>query len=97
MNKKQLAQARNYFKYVLTGICKPIKLEALTPYEVQCWKEILDKRNELIEQFDIASRFRGLNVPLNKCWCGKEGKYDAEYELFGNNKKVCKRHIKSEI
>lgn len=94
--KQKLAQQRNYFKFVLTGISKPINFNSLTEWEQEKWSTILNIRKELIDKFDRNSRIMGLNVPKHKCWCGKEGKYEPEYETFGDVKFVCKKHIKDE-
>lgn len=97
MTKLKLAQKRNYFKFVLSGMFKPIDLNSLTEWEKEKWNEILNIRKELINKFDNNSIEMGLNVPQYKCWCGKEGKYKPEYELFGDVKFVCKKHIKDEL
>lgn len=46
MTKLQLAQKRNYFKFVLTGIPKPIDLKVLSEYEQEQWGIILDIRDK---------------------------------------------------
>lgn len=99
MTKLQLAQKRNYFKFVLSGMFRRIDLEALTPYEKDLWNKILNIRKELIEQFEYSSKFKGLKVPEHRCWCGKEGKYDPEFEIqdYMQFIKVCKKHIKNLI
>lgn len=89
MTKLQLAQKRNYFKFVLMGMFKPIDANVLTPYELQKFKELMEIRKELIESFDVNSKIKGLNVPEHRCWCGKEGKYKTDY----TNKLVCKKHL----
>lgn len=93
MTKLQLAQKRNYFKYVLTGIPKPIDLEALTVEEQSCWDTILSARAELLKKFDDRSKIKGLSVPEHRCWCGKEAKYTLDYVEEGKSATwVCKKH-----
>ena len=95
MEKQKLAQKRNYFKYVLHGIFKPIDLECLTEWELEEWATILDIKDDILSKFDNNSRVMGLNVPEFKCWCGKEGKYppSQEYpEMIRRNMKFCKKH-----
>lgn len=96
MNKQKLAQKRNYFKFVLSGLFKPIDSSVLTEWEQEEWSTILNIRDELISKFDSQSREKGLNAPKHRCWCGKEGKYKPEYKTFFNVKFVCKKHIKDE-
>lgn len=96
MTKQQLAQKRNYFKFVLSGMYRKIELSVLTEYELKLWQQILDNRNELIRLFELSSKLKGLRVPEHRCWCGKEGKYTPEYELqdYMTHTKVCKKHLK---
>ena|SRR5687767_2622928 len=96
MTKKQLAQKRNYFKYQLLGMIKYVDVSILTESEAFTWKHILDLRDNLVDNFDNNSREKGLNVPLNKCWCGKEGKYQLEEPLFDHRYWVCKKHKDNE-
>tara|TARA_R110000868_G_C10785307_1_gene755853 strand:- start:692 stop:994 length:303 start_codon:yes stop_codon:yes gene_type:complete len=91
--KQQLAQKRNYFKYVIIGMCKPVDVECLSGPEKFAWNQILKHRQVLIEEFDKHSRELGLKVPEFRCWCGKEGKYKPEYENYQGAIKVCKKHI----
>lgn len=62
MTKLQLAQKRNYFKFVLSGIPKPIDRGVLTPQEDELWGNIISIRKELIDKFDENSQKQGLNV-----------------------------------
>lgn len=62
MTKQQLAQKRNYFKFVLTGLPKSIDLKALTGPEQRHWKEILKLRNSLLKDFEFRSYVMGLNT-----------------------------------
>ena len=78
MTKRELAQKRNYFKFVLSGIPKPIDLNCLTQVEKDNWKELLYIRKQLLDKFDETSRSLGLNVPEHKCWCGKPAKYGKD-------------------
>lgn len=100
LSKFKVAQKRNYFKYVLSGMCKPIDTQVLTKEELEKWNTILQLRNELIGSFEHNSQSEGLKVPT-KCWCGKPAKYVPEYineEWYKNDGKnsglVCKEHIK---
>ena len=94
MSKLQLAQKRNYFKYVLSGMNKPIDLTVLTPYEIGRFNTIKEAIKDLIDNFDNNSRLNGLNVPEHKCWCGKEAKYTKDYVEKGQNSTwVCKKHL----
>ncbi len=92
MEKIKLAQKRNYFKFVLSGIPKPIDFNALTEWEQEKWATILNIRNELLDKFENNSRIFGLKVPEHRCWCGKVGKYKPEYDYYEGL--VCKKHIK---
>lgn len=99
MTKTELAQKRNYFKYILTGLPKPIDLEALTGPEKFGWNQILNQRDALLSEFNKHSQELGLKV-YPKCWCGKIGKYVPEYidedsyKFSKNSGLVCKHHIK---
>lgn len=63
MTKQQLAQKRNWFKFVVTGLDKPIDLTALNPHERACWAKILDMKRAILVNFDDVSKEKGLNVP----------------------------------
>ena len=89
LSKKELAQKRNYFKYVLAGMHKPIDLRALNVYEIELWSEIQHKISLLTTNFNVSSQQLGLNVP-ERCWCGKIAKWKAKYDHQGL---VCKKHI----
>lgn len=91
ITKQKLAQKRNYFKFVLTGMTKPIDFNVLTEWEQEEYSTILNIKDDLIEKFDNNSRKMGLTVP-DKCWCGKSAKYKPiGYPDYIN--KVCKKHI----
>lgn len=90
LTKRQLAQKRNYFKFVLTGMFRKIDENVLTQYEIDLWGQILENRQKLLENFDNNSISQGLRVP-DKCWCGKEGKYEYRDEFYTG--KVCKKHL----
>lgn len=94
MTKLQLAQKRNYFKYVLTGMFRRIDYDILTEWELEEWATILNIRDELIDKFEANSRLMGLNVSEHKCWCGKAGKYDSVDSRHIIGQKVCKKHLK---
>lgn len=87
MTKRELAQKRNYFKFVLTGLPKPIDKTVLTVEEQSWWETILAARTELLKEFDNRSIIKGLRVPEHKCWCGKPGKYLAPDSTY-----TCKKH-----
>lgn len=67
MTIRELVQKRNYFKFVPTGIRKPIDKNTLTVEEQSLWEAILIARNELLKEFDNRSTIKGLNVPERKC------------------------------
>ena len=92
MDKQWLARKRNWFKYILTGMVKPINASTLTEEELNLWYGLLKIRGKLLDNFDESSREMGLKVPKNRCWCGKEGKYTPEYDYYKGL--VCKKHIK---
>jgi len=94
MTKLQLAQKRNYFKFVLVGLFKPIDNDVLTEWELEEWATILNIRDELLEKFDENSRELGLKVPEHRCWCGKEAKsiwLRGDKEIW-----VCNKHKKED-
>lgn len=96
MTKLQLAQKRNYFKFVLHGMYRFIDNDALTEWELEEWATILNIRDELLEKFDNNSRLVGLKVPEHKCWCGKEAKnlvaaHEDGFELW-----TCNKHKKED-
>ncbi len=66
LTKQQIAQKRNYFKFVLTGMSKPIDTRVLTPFELNWWKDIMNSRKLLMEEFDRNSIKMGLNVKPKK-------------------------------
>lgn len=90
LNKKQLAQKRNYFKFVLTGMIKLIDLRCLTVREKIVWKNIISARKNLLDMFEDGSKELGLNIPEYRCCiCNKEAKYFDD-EVFG----YCYKHYK---
>lgn len=96
-SKQKLQRDRAYFKFVIAGLYKPIKEESLTPNEQVLWQSILLRRTSLLQDHDNNSRALGLKVPEFRCWCGKEGKYNPEYDLsYTDCTKVCKKHIRNE-
>jgi hypothetical protein len=99
MNKQQIAQKRNYFKYVIVGIPKPIDLECLTGPEKFAWGQILAHRKTLLNEFEQNSRQKGLNVPEHRCWCGKPAKYINYGDPESTENPIyytCKKHIEYE-
>lgn len=89
MTKLQLAQKRNWFKFVLSGLNKPVDTKIMTGEERDQWRRLMDIRNDLLDDFDRNSRHLGLNVPEYRCWCGKEGKYNHPDHP---SLKVCYKH-----
>jgi hypothetical protein len=92
VNKKELAKWRNSNKWLLSGMCKHIKLEYLTDEEKTLLNTIYSIHKALMEEWDDNSIKLGLTV-RPKCWCGKIGKYIAKYEMLHKDKLVCKKHI----
>lgn len=90
-SKQELAQKRNWFKYILSGLFKPIDYGVLSEHERSLWEEMLQCRAELLQGFDETSKEMGLKVPEYRCWCGKEGKYDPP-DYVSQDIKVCKKH-----
>ena len=82
MTKKELAQKRNWFKYQLLGMIKPIDKECMSNKEKREWQQLIILRNQILKSFDSTSIEKGLNVP-NKCWCNK-----PVYKQL----KTCKEH-----
>ena len=59
-SKQQLQRDRAYFKFVVSGINKPINKESLTKFELEAWNIILDKIELLVKNHDNCSRTLGL-------------------------------------
>lgn len=89
-SKQELARKRNWFKYILSGLVKPVDYAVLSEEERSLWEEILQCRVEILQGFDAVSKDMGLKIPEYRCWCGKEGKYDAP--SYMHVKKLCKKH-----
>lgn len=87
-DKEELQKARAFFKYVLTGLPKPIKLKYLTEDERLLWNTILYHRSTLLENLDDNSKLMGLNIPEHRCWCGLPAKYYNE----GYSTWTCYKH-----
>lgn len=90
--KQKLQKERAWFKFIITGMSKPVNIDYLTPYEEQYWKQILDIRKKLLFHFDSGSRLMGLNVPEHKCWCGRKAKYQQSHPVYTDIEWVCKKH-----
>lgn len=72
-------RARAYFKFVLTGLSKPIKKEFLTKEEQKSWNKILDLRKDLLEIHDENSKEMGLKIPEHRCFaCNKPAEREME-------------------
>ena len=94
-SKQQLQRDREYFKFVVSGINKPINKESLTKFELEAWNIILDKIELLVKNHDNCSRTLGLRVPEHKCWCGKTGKYYIQVGADNDPDRfiwVCNKH-----
>ncbi len=97
MNRLKLAQKRNYFKFVVSGMVKPESLFELTEEERVTYNKIIELQKELLNNFNSNSIKLGLNV-TPKCFCGKTGKYVPEYadkDWYKNRNYsglVCKKH-----
>jgi len=91
--KQKLQKARAWFKFQLSGLHLKIKSTHLTKYERAMLAQLCVYRNILLNDFDSNSKKLGLNVPKHRCWCGREGKYEAEYKHDGL---VCYKHRKNE-
>lgn len=86
---QKLQKSRAFFKYVITGLFKPVNTNYLTEYEVSLWNEILEIRKKLILIHNGNSRELGLDVPVNRCYvekCRKEGTHLTEIGKF------CSKH-----
>ena len=93
MTKQELARKRNWFKFIITGLSKPVDLKCLGAAELGAWNEILLIRKSILDQFDWNSKNLGLNVQ-DKCWCGKIAKYEPiGYPEHYHITRVCKKHI----
>ena len=93
MTKQELARKRNWFKFIITGLFKPVDLKCLGTTELSAWNEILLIRKGILDQFDWNSKNLGLNVQ-DKCWCGKIAKYEPiGYPEHYHITRVCKKHI----
>ncbi len=64
--KQQIAQKRNYFKFVLAGMKKPIDISVLTLEEQCFYNNLLEYRQKLISNFDKGSLEMGLKVNNKK-------------------------------
>lgn len=68
LTKKQIAQKRNWFLYVLTGLHKPVDYNALSGREIALWEKILEHRKTLIEEFEQTSEKKGLVIKDKSSW-----------------------------
>ena len=96
-SKQQLQRDRAYFKFVLSGLIKPVNIKSLTEAEKSTYATIIVLRDKLINEFDSNSRQLGLNVPEHKCWCGKPAKHCVEIfpdDEFSKFEWVCNKHKK---
>lgn len=95
--KQKLQQGRAYFKFILTGLVKPlISSVQITKEERELWEEIIAVRNKLLDMCDENSRTLGLNVPEHRCYvygCYNKAKYEVK-DIFGDPVYACKKHYK---
>ena len=91
--KQKLQKDRAWFKYVLTGLIKPVALESLTGPELFAWNQIKGHVKVALEEFDKHSRELGLNIPEHRCWCGKPAKVQVDYYGTDELQWVCNKHI----
>jgi len=92
MNKQELAQKRNWFKFYIVGVIRCVPKNTLTAEEQKLYQDFIDIRSKLISGFDENSRQLGLTVPA-KCWCNKPAKWNYLGKHPGIiGKKVCKKH-----
>ena len=74
MDKKKLAQRRNWFKYVITGLIKPIDKECLSMLELEEWDKIIKARETILKSFNNTSKQAGLNVITPCSFCDSKRK-----------------------
>ena len=93
MNSKQkLQRDRAYFKFIVSGLVKPIPLNNLTSDEKANWQIIIDARQRILDLYDDNSKQLGLNIPEHRCWCGKAAKIEVDYYGTGEYQWVCNKH-----
>jgi len=80
MDKRKLAQKRNWFKYVITGLSKPIDKSCLSLLEIEEWDKIIKSRETILKSFNNTSKQAGLNV-IKACWCGSRRKTNCGDEF----------------
>jgi hypothetical protein len=96
--KQNLQKARAWFKFVLTGIPKPINTKYLTTTEQDMWKQVLELRTSLLNIHEENSRVLGLNVPEFRCdFCNKGVKENYKLTIDGETYNLCKKHFKEQI
>lgn len=93
ITKQQLAQKRNYFKFYLSGLHRPIDLSILTAEERIKFARLNFLIKSLKDEFNINSHIKGLNVPEHKCWdLGCKNKVIDLYK--DTSEYTCKKHSK---
>lgn len=80
MDKRKLAQKRNWFKYVITGLSKPIDKSCLSLLEIEEWDKILKAGEKILSSFNNTSKQAGLTV-IKPCWCGSRRKTNCGDEF----------------
>lgn len=86
MKKVELARKRNFFKYLVVGLHKPVDSSILSEDELIEWNKIMSARGRILDNFDDNSKEFGLNVnTIPKCWCGKRRKTKCDDEYCQEN------------
>lgn len=92
--KQNLAKARNWAKYRLTGLHTPS--EGLSMWERSKIREILQIKQLLLDNWDSETEGLGLNVNKDRCCidnCKNKGKHLMR-EKSGHKDLLCKKHYK---
>lgn len=96
--KQKLQKARAYFKYVLSGLLKPVNTTYMSAEELNNWQQIIRAREHLLNIHDDTSRSLGLHVGKHICvLCGKKEDIDYKVTKDGETYNLCKKHFKEEI
>lgn len=91
--KQKLQKARAFFKYVLSGLIKPVNYTYLSYEEKILWTEIKAKQKRLLTIHDDNNREFGLNVPKFRChFCSKEAVYNTVASEL-DEYRLCKKHF----
>lgn len=94
MSKKQeLARARNFMRFRLTGFVLGVNPGHVTWEESQLIHDFERARMDLLDNFNKNSRELGLKVPEHRCYyysCRNKAKFEGE--LHGEEFHFCKKH-----